>query len=275
MRLLKQFGAIALVSIAGNALVNAMGWNPPLTLIAGLATSVMLLLAYRWVVRKTEGQLPADLALPGAAASVRRGLLIGAGMFSSVIAIIALLGGYEVVGWGSLTGAVAVFGFTAGAVVSEELLFRGILFRIIEGRVGTWAALVLTMLVFGLAHGFNPGATAWSTISVAVAAGGTLAAAYAATRTLWLPIGLHFAWNFVQGGVFGNAISGKTAPDGLLRGVTSGPTILSGGEFGPEASVFTVVIGLAVTFAFMRLARRRGLVLPRRRRIAAPTELTP
>jgi uncharacterized protein len=198
---------------------------------------------------------------------------MGVGMFAAVIANIAFLGGYDVLGWGSPAGAAALFGFTAAAVVVEELLFRGILFRIIEGRVGTWAALALSGVLFGAAHLFNPNATLWTASAIAVEAGFMLAAVYAATRNLWVPIGVHFGWNFAQGGIFGTSISGTDAPQGLLDGVTSGPYLLSGGEFGPEASGYSVLAGVVVTVVFLWLARRRGNLVPPRRRPATAATL--
>jgi membrane protease YdiL (CAAX protease family) len=265
MRLLMQLGAVALVAFAGSAIVGAVQWNAPLTLVLGLAAAVASLYVYAWVVRRTERRAPAEIALRGAGAAFGRGLLIGAGMFAAVIANIAFLGGYEVRGWGSASGAVALLGFTAAAVVVEELIFRGILFRIIEQRIGTWASLALTGLLFGASHLFNPHATLWSAAAIAIEAGFMLAAAYAATRTLWVPIGVHFGWNFAQGGIFSTSVSGTDAPQGLLNSVTSGPLLLSGGEFGPEASAYSVLAGVVVTAVFLWLARRRGTVVPFRR----------
>ena len=187
--------------------------------------------------------------MTGAGAALGRGALIGFGMFAAVIANIGLLGGYRVDGWGSVAGALALLGFMAAAAVTEELIFRGVLFRIVEGRIGTWLALALTGLLFGLAHLFNPHATLWGALAIAIEAGGMLAAAYAATRNLWVPIGLHFGWNFAEGGIFGTDVSGKSGPQGLLHGVLSGPTALSGGEFGPEASVYAVLAGVVMTVA--------------------------
>ncbi|WP_447007217.1 hypothetical protein ACRAKI_12405 [Saccharothrix isguenensis] len=88
----------------------------------------------------------------------------------------------------------------------------------------------------------------------------------AATRNLWVPIGVHFGWNYAQGGIFSTSVSGQDAPKGLLDGVTSGPYLLSGGEFGPEASAYSVLAGVAVTVVFLWLARRRGTMVPLRRR---------
>ncbi|MEV8373098.1 CPBP family intramembrane glutamic endopeptidase [Kribbella sp. NPDC056861] len=266
MRLLKQLGVVGVVALAGSFAVSAAQWNVPLTLVLGMATAVLSLLAYAWIVRRTERRTPVEVALAGAGRGIGRGVLIGVGMFAVVIANIAFLGGYEVVGWGSAAGALALFGFMAAAAVTEELIFRGILFRIVEGRIGSWGALALTSLLFGAMHLLNPHATLWSSLAIAIEAGAMLAAAYAATRTLWVPIGLHFGWNFAEAGIFGTEVSGKSAPNGLLDGVMSGPAAISGGEFGPEASLYSVAAGTVVTIVFLWLAHRRGrLVAPRQR----------
>ena len=92
------------------------------------------------------------------------------------------------------------------------------LFRIIEERTGTWIALALTGVVFGAIHLANPDATLWGTTAIAIEAGFMLAACYAATRNLWVPIGLHFGWNFAAGGIFSVVVSGNGEPKGLLGG---------------------------------------------------------
>ncbi len=272
MRLIKQLAVVLLISLIGGQLMAATNWNTPLALLIGFGTAVAALFGYRWVVRRTERRDVTEAAWSGAAAAVGRGLLIGLGMFAAVIANIALLGGYHVAGWGSVSGALALFGFTAATAVTEELMYRGVLFRIIEGRLGTWAALGLTAALFGLSHLLNANATLWGAIAIAIEAGGMLGAAYVATRNLWVPIGIHFAWNFAEGGIFGTEISGNNTPQGLLDGVLSGPSMLTGGTFGPEGSVYSVGAGMLVTIAFLWLARRRGtIVAPRRRSTSAAT----
>ena len=274
MRLLKQLVVVVVVAAAGGAGVNGADWNPALTLVLGAAAALVSLYTYRWVVRRTEHREPTELALKGAAGALTRGMLIGFAMFGAVIVNIAFLGHYRIDGFGSAGGAVALLGFMAAAAVTEEVMFRGVLFRVIEERTGTWVALTLTGLVFGLMHLPNPNATLWSSLAIAIEAGGMLAAAYVATRNLWVPIGLHFAWNFAGGGIFGTEVSGKDAPDGLLNGVTSGPALLSGGEFGPEASLYSVGAGAVLTIVFVWLARRRGTIVPLRRTTRAAATAT-
>lgn len=261
MRLIIQLAVVAAIALAGNTLAGAAAWNPPLTLIIGIGTAAAAVPGYRWVVRRTERRAPDELSRTGSA--LARGTLLGAALFAVVILSIALLGGYQVVGWGSPGGALALVGFMAAAAVTEELLFRGVLFRIVEEWTGTWIALVLTAALFGLSHLLNPHATVWGAFAIAIEAGAMLASAYAATRTLWFPIGVHFGWNCAIGAVFGAEVSGNDTPGGLLHGVMSGPTALTGGEFGPEGSASAVVFGAALTVVFLWLAHRRGRIAPR------------
>jgi len=228
--------------------------NAALTLVLGLLTAVLAVLAYAWVVRRTEHRAPAEVAARDAVAGLGRGTLLGVALFSAVILAIALLGDYRVDGAGSVTGALGPVGFMAAAV-TEELIFRGILFRIVEERAGTWGALAVTGLVFGLSHLLNPHADLWGAVAIAVEAGGMLAAAYAATRSLWLPIGLNFGWNVAESAIFGTEVSGNDTAKGLLDGVTSGSSLVTGGAFGPEASLYALAGGVLATLAFLRLAR--------------------
>jgi hypothetical protein len=144
-----------------------------------------------------------------------------------------------------------------GAGVGEELAFRGVIFRMTEERLGTAAALIISSLLFGLVHAANPGATLVSTAAIALEAGGLLGMAYSASRSLWLPIGLHFGWNFTEGGIFGTAVSGGQS-HGLVDSVLSGPTLMTGGSFGPEASVIAVVVCLAATVTLGLWTARHG-----------------
>jgi len=265
MRLVWQLLAVMAVALVGQQGVAAAQGNPWLTLAVGVLTAVVALVVYRWVVRLTERRQVVELGGRGAVLAGVGGVLLGAALFGAVILNIAFLGGYEVHGLGSVPGAVGFFGFTAAAVVTEELLFRGILFRIVEGWTGTWVAFVLTCALFGLSHLANPNASAWGVVAVAVAGGGLLTAAYVATRRLWVPLGLHFGWNFAAGGVFSTEVSGNGTPPGVLDATLSGPAVLTGGDFGPEGSAYAVLFCVLTTVVFLWLARRRGNLVPLRR----------
>ncbi|MEU0651046.1 CPBP family intramembrane glutamic endopeptidase [Streptomyces albogriseolus] len=274
MRVVWQLLAVVVVSLVAGQGVAAAEDNPWATLGVGLVAAVLSVYVYAWVVGRTEKRAVTEVAREGAVGAVGRGVLIGTLVFAAVVANIAFVGHYEVDGWGSYTGAVGLAGFMAGASVTEELLFRGVLFRTMEERFGTWGALVPTSVLFGAWHLANPDASLWGAAVIALSAGPVLGAAYVATRSLWMPIGLHFGWNFAASGVFSTEVSGNDTQQGLLDASTSGPTLISGGEFGPEASLYTLVFWALVTVGFLWLARRRGQLMPRRSKRADAVALS-
>ncbi|MEU6232177.1 type II CAAX endopeptidase family protein [Kitasatospora sp. NPDC047058] len=276
MKLVWQILAVVLAGAVGGQGANAVQDNPWLSLLWGSLTAVLSVLVYRWAVGRTERRPVTELARGEAPGPLLQGLVIGVAMFGAVIANIYVLGDYQVHGFGSPTGAIGLVGFMAGAAVTEELMFRGLLFRLVERGLGTYLALALSGTAFGAAHLLNKDATLLGAVAIAIEAGGMLAAAYAATRSLWLPIGLHFGWNFAESGIFGTEVSGNGDTHGLLDASTAGAKLITGGEFGPEASVYATLFGALLMVAFLRLARRRGHIVPRRRagRVDALATLT-
>ena len=224
------------------------------TLILSAAT----LGVYAGMVRLFERRWPSELRPGWRWAAL--GAFIGFAMFCAVYSVLGLMG---VASWGGFQGLAGVSPALMSAVmagVAEELAIRGVLFRILDDSLGTTVAIVASAVIFGLLHAINPGATVISTTAIALEAGVTLAAAYAWSRNLWLPIGLHIAWNFTEGGVFGAAVSGGKA-HGSLMAVNLSPTasdLLTGGAFGPEASLVTVALCLLVGAAFIVGAVRAG-----------------
>ena len=126
--------------------------------------------------------------------------------------------------------------------------------------MGSWLALIVSAALFGLIHLLNPNATAVAAIAIALEAGVLLAAAYMFTRRLWLAIGMHFAWNFTQGGIFGVDVSGHEAK-GLFQARLVGPELLSGGKFGAETSILAVTVCLGAGIVLIVMAVRKGNVV--------------
>jgi hypothetical protein len=147
------------------------------------------------------------------------------------------------------------------AGVLEEILIRGILFRILEQWLGSWIALAISAAIFGGLHFFNKGATPLDAAAISIEAGILLAAAYMLTRRLWLCIGTHIAWNFTQGGIFSVAVSGGENK-GLLSSRMVGPDWLTGGAFGAEASVVALGLCFAAGIVLLVLAIKKGNVVP-------------
>ena len=135
--------------------------------------------------------------------------------------------------------------------MGEEIVFRGVLFRWIDEKWGFPWALMVSGLVFGLVHWTNPGGTLWAGIAIAIEAGLLLGAAYKWSGTLWFPIGIHWAWNFSQGNLFGFKVSGQDAGVSLIQAQIEGPDWMTGGVFGAEASVIAVVVGAVVSAWFI------------------------
>lgn len=231
-----------------------------LALVVGLATAAGALWCYVRLSKTVElrPDVP-ELASTARWSGLGRGAAIGSAAFVGVMALIAVFGGVKAMSWGTVGGFLAGFGAFASVAVNEELLFRGVVFRILEERVGTWIALVASSLLFGLIHLVNGGATLEGTLAIALQGGLLMASAYIATRSLWVPIALHFAWDFLESGVFSVADSG-TASNGLLRTTLSGPTVLTGGAFGPEAGLAALLVCAVPTVLFLRSAARNGLL---------------
>jgi membrane protease YdiL (CAAX protease family) len=222
--------------------------------------------AYNAYVRFVERRDPTELALTGALKEFGSGVLVGALLFTATISVLALLGFYRASGTNHWSILVTPLTTAIVAGFLEEILFRGILFRIIEEGLGTWLALLISALIFGFLHLGNPNATLAGAVAIIIEAGILLAAAYMLTRRLWLAIGIHFAWNFTQGGIFGVAVSGNPTP-GLLQGNLTGPVWLSGGAFGAEASVVAVVLCLAAgLYLIARAMQRNHIAQPSWRR---------
>jgi hypothetical protein len=221
---------------------------------------VLLLLVYWFFVRAMEHREVAEIAPRKIPAAVP-GALIGLGLFAATIAILQLMGVAHVGGYTPGQNLLAATNIAVLSAVGEEIAFRGVIFRITEDAFGSLIALFVSAGLFGLIHMGNPGATIMGAVALALEAGVLLAASYMLVRNLWLPIGLHFGWNFCEGGIFGSPVSGNTIK-GLWHTTSSGPDILSGGKFGPEASVVAVAVCASAALVMLVVAARRGLWRP-------------
>ncbi|WP_329454857.1 CPBP family intramembrane glutamic endopeptidase [Streptomyces sp. NBC_01497] len=258
---------VAMLAVDGitSAINSAADATPVTALIAGVATGGLALAVYVGLVRYLEGRRkPQELALGTARYGLRVGTVLGLGLFSVTIALVAVAGGYHVRGWGSIGGALTTLGLMSCVAVAEELAFRGSLFRVLEEKTGTWGALAVSGLIFGGLHLMNKDATIWGALAIAIEAGMMLGAVYAATRSMWLPIGLHLGWNMAEQGIFGASVSGAgNGSGGLLSSSVSGSAALTGGSFGPEASIPAILVCTVATVLFLRAAKRQGRIFTR------------
>lgn len=244
---------------------------PNVTVTGSVRNAAMTLVVFATALWLFERKRPRDagLGLAGSVSQTARGFLIGALLLTAVTGVLALAGSYQLLGWAEIpagSSRAALFGrmvilFFAVAIF-EEVSVRGILFRQLEQAIGTWLAIVASALFFGFGHRGNPGATWVSSVAIAIEAGGLLAAAYVATRSLWLPIGLHWAWNLFEGPVWGSPVSGVGLPV-LANARFPGPRLMTGGSFGPEAGLPAMVLGAGLGVWFLVLAvQREQIVTP-------------
>lgn len=141
----------------------------------------------------------------------------------------------------------------AGVAVAEELLFRGVLFQRLIAGIGLWRAQIVIGLFFVLTHMANPGMEGatriWAGVNI-FAASILFGLAYVRTRSLALPIGLHFMANVAQGIVLGFGVSGTAEPSVLSPLRAAGKDWLTGGAFALEASLPGLIAVLALVVAF-------------------------
>jgi hypothetical protein len=149
--------------------------------------------------------------------------------------------------------------------IGEECVLRGyLLSNLAQGLNGTpvgsqaaiWVAWAVSSAIFGLLHQANPNATLWSSTCLAVA-GLMLGLGYVLTGELAISIGLHISWNLFLGTLLGFPVSGITFPGGTLIAVTQGgPTLWTGGRFGPEAGLVGLAAYAAGCLAILAWVKR-------------------
>jgi membrane protease YdiL (CAAX protease family) len=228
-----------------------------------LAVAVVILASYKLFVRHLGARKRDDLSGPGALRQLGAGVGVGTSLFALIVGVAALIGTYRLHGAGDASNLLPSLVRTGlFPAIAEEVIYRAVLFRWIEEFAGSWAALFLSSLLFGLSHMDNPSADVVSTVGIMLEGGILLGGAYMLTRRLWFPMGIHASWNLTQGEIFDIPVSGNDA-HGLVKGSLQGPDLLTGGGFGLEGSLISITIATAAGLAIVWLAVRRGqLVRP-------------
>jgi CAAX protease family protein len=185
------------------------------------------------------------------------GAAIGWGSIVLAVLPMALAGTLQVTFWTaprSFWLLLLNFATIAVAALAEEVAFRGFAYRHLIAAVGPVAATILMCVLFGLLHALNPGAT-MAGVLVAMLAGLLFSVAWLRTHGLWLPWGLHFAWNASMGLLFGLPVSGITEFSTVVQTRATGPLWLTGGDYGPEGALLTILVLLLAIVVLVRLTR--------------------
>jgi len=210
---------------------------------------------YRFYVRKVERRAPAEASGPGVLRELGTGFGIGAALAVGVAGVLLLCGALQVQGLGDWRAIFKPLPEQVMVATFEELVFRAILFRIVEQRWGLRIAVVSNVLLFALAHLPNEHISVVAVLATA-AAGAGLLGVYLLTRRVWIAMGMHFAWNYLFDALMSVPVSGHAAR-GWIQVLPAGPEWLSGGAYGVEGSVVTLLAWSAAAVVLFRVASQR------------------
>lgn len=220
--------------------------------------AIAVYVAYGKIIERRE---MTELSTPGIGREWGIGILIGGGLYSACAVSLIFMGYYKVEGLNPVAFALPALALAIKSGVFEELIFRGVLHQSVENILGSWAGLLVASFVFGFLHLLNPAATLAGAIYISIEAGLLLSAAFMVTRRLWICIGFHMGWNFVQEGIYSGVVSGGPGEPGLLQATIDGPTLWTGGAFGMEQSIFALVFCTTTGVILLLMAIRRGHVI--------------
>jgi hypothetical protein len=257
--LLLRVGLFALIGYLGIAtLPSLMSPLGGVLVASALSTFAAAALANVIVVRLFENGRLSDLGLGWTPRSGREILAgIAAGASAGALIILGPLAAGEasferVPGadhpWASfaLISVVLLFG-----AAGEEMLFHGYGFQLLVRTLGAFATILPVSILFGLAHMGNQNANLLGIVNT-IFWGILLGYSYARTNALWLPIGLHFGWNFALA-ILGVNLSGFTIGVTGYGLLWRAGALWSGGAYGPEGSVLTTGVVVALFFLLLRL----------------------
>ena len=232
-----------------------------INLIVTIISTILSVIAYIYLYKFYEKRKITEFSTKGIGKNITFGILLGVILQSLTILVIYLKGGYSIVSINPILYIIPPFAMAFSSAIFEEILFRGIIFRITEEKLGSYIALIISALIFGALHLTNPNSSLIAGIGLAIQAGLLLGAAYIYSRNLWFPIAIHFAWNFTQSAIFGANVSGNVMSKTLISSKITGAEWFTGGQFGPEGSIQATVFCLIATIILLILSHKKGNII--------------
>jgi len=234
-------------------------------IIIPIISIIFVLVSYIALYRFYERRKITELSTRNIGKYLLAGLLLGI-LVPSLSVIVAYLRGEFVVL--SISNFTNVFlrdltisiGFVIAGALFEEVLFRGVLFRLIEEKLGSYLALIISCLIFGFAHLMNENSSFFAGFAISIISL-LITSTYMYTRNLWFPIAIHFAWNFAQGDIFGMPVSGDPSSTSIIVSQLEGSKWFTGGDWGIEATVQMVVFSLIVGIMLLVLSHKKGNII--------------
>jgi uncharacterized protein len=237
--------------------------------IIDIAEAVTSVLVYIFLFSWYEKRKITELSSSSFGSNANLGFFTGFLLQSTFIFIIFLAGGYAIIQVNPFSYMIPSFTMALTAGFVAEIIIIGIVFRLIEKQFGTTIAIIIMFLLFIIAHSGVKDGNIVSLLATSVVAGLLLPAAYVFSRNLWLPIFLHFAWDFTEPGIYGAINPSISVTKSLFDSRISGPRLLTGGPLGPQNSVQALIISLVLGSLFLWLASRKNNIIPFRKRTGA------
>ncbi|MDX5420121.1 MAG: CPBP family intramembrane metalloprotease [Hymenobacteraceae bacterium] len=230
-------------------------------LIRGAVVAILAIVSYSYLFKIYEKREITEFSKNNILKNITIGIALGVVLQALTILVIYLKGGYSIISINPVLFIIPPLAMAFTSAIVEEILLRGIVFRITEEKLGSYAALLISAALFGAMHFANPNSSITAAIGLAIQAGLLLAAAYIYSRNLWFPIALHFAWNFTQSAVFGANVSGNTISKTLITSKIEGAVWFTGGQFGPEGSIQATLFCLIPTIILLVLSHKEGKII--------------
>jgi uncharacterized protein len=219
-------------------------------LIKGIIASLFVILAYKYLYGRYENREIGELSGKGLLRNTLLGIIVGTTLQCLTIAVIYFSGNFQVISVNPVSSIITPFAIAFSVAIFEETLLRGIVFRIVEEKLGSYISLLISAIIFAGVHAVNPDSSLISTLCIGLV-GFMFGASYIYSRSLWLPIAIHFSWNFMQSGILGAITSGNEKTSSLLNTRISGSELITGGAFGPEGTIQATILWLLVAIILM------------------------
>jgi len=217
--------------------------------ITGLLSITILLLSYKVFYSFFEKRHVTEMSFKNFTKPLFIGWGISFGLISMLFLILYLTNHYKVIRVNNFITVIEPLILFVVMGVFEEIIFRGIIFRITENMLGTFYALLISSLLFSVMHFANSGFSLISGVAIFLHLGLLTGILFSLTKNIWYPIFLHIGWNF-SFVFYGVTLSGGNEFSTFLVGTLTGHKILIGGTFGPEDSIITILLSLIV-FGFL------------------------
>lgn len=253
---------IAFVEWLRSSLLDATNLtNDTKALITSVTEAFLATAGYILLFKKYERRRIYELGASTIFKNATIGFLTGILLQGLFILVIYLTGTFIVVGINPVSTLITPFAFALSAGFVAQTIMIGVVFRLLEQQTGTSIAIFIFVILFAVLHINVKGAKIISVGATAMQAGLLLPAAYVFGRNLWLPIFLHFGWDFAEPGIFGCINPSSSLTQGLMKSKIGGNSIFTGGITGPQDSLTSLLVCLILGLIFLSIAKRKNNII--------------